>query len=132
MYSDNSLSTKQKTIIKEEKNQKSDAESSMAKSKRRSDISDLSNMKTQIYEKSTIVVDQSTDNKERERKKSKPTLNRSKTKSESNKKSRKKVTFKERNFLDIVNVESYKKYNANMSFNEPGSEETTRCRCLIF
>jgi hypothetical protein len=48
------------------------------------------------------------------------------------KKSLKNVTFKDKNFLDVVNVESYKKYNVDMSYNEPEHEETTRCKCLIY
>ena len=50
----------------------------------------------------------------------------------SGKKSTKSVVFKDKNFLDIVNVESYKKYNVDMSYNEPEHEETTRCKCFIY
>jgi hypothetical protein len=50
----------------------------------------------------------------------------------SSKKSIKNVSFKDKNFLDVVNVESYKKYNVDMSYNEPEHEDTTRCKCLIF
>lgn len=49
-----------------------------------------------------------------------------------NKRMKKKVNFKENNFLDIVLVESYKKYNVDMSYNESEKGETTRCRCSIF
>ena len=44
----------------------------------------------------------------------------------------KKVAFKKK-FLDIVYVESYKKYNIDLSYGDPvNSSESTRCRCLIF
>jgi len=45
---------------------------------------------------------------------------------------KKKVTFKEKNFLEIVSVESFKKYNVEMSYNENESNETTRCKCIIY
>lgn len=57
--------------------------------------------------------------------------NRSKVDIDSNK-IKKKVTFKEKNFLDIVSVESFKKYNVEMSYNENESNETTRCKCIIY
>lgn len=58
--------------------------------------------------------------------------NKSNNLAEKNKKMKKRVNFREKNFLEVVIVESYKKYNVDMSYNEPDSEETTRCRCLIF
>ena len=41
-----------------------------------------------------------------------------------------RVKFKN-DFVKIINVESYKKYNIDVSTNEENGE-TTKCRCLIF
>lgn len=46
--------------------------------------------------------------------------------------SRKKVNFKAKGFIEVVNVESYKKYNADNCFSEDEEKDNTRCRCLIF
>jgi hypothetical protein len=44
----------------------------------------------------------------------------------------KKLIFKKK-FAEVVIVESYKKYNVDLSYNDPVSQgETTRCRCQIF
>jgi len=48
---------------------------------------------------------------------------------DSNKKAR--VKFK-RDFISTVEVESYKKYNEDMSNSESEAHETTKCRCLVF
>lgn len=48
---------------------------------------------------------------------------------DSNKKS--KVKFK-KDFVQIIQVESYKKYNVDMSYNEGETNESTKCRCIIF
>ena len=42
---------------------------------------------------------------------------------------KKKVTFKKK-FVDIVNIESYKKYNLNKSLNN--DSEDTKCSCIIY
>jgi hypothetical protein len=51
-----------------------------------------------------------------------------------NKKNKKKVSFKpDKVFVEVINVESYKKYNIDNVYNEPAeAEETTRCKCIIF
>jgi hypothetical protein len=54
-----------------------------------------------------------------------------------NKKSRtsvkniKKVSFS-KNIVDTIIVESYKKYNLDMSYDESGKSDTIKCKCLIF
>jgi hypothetical protein len=58
--------------------------------------------------------------------------NRSKIDIADSNKIKKKVTFKEKNFLEIVSVESFKKYNVEMSYNEGEGNETTRCKCIIY
>ncbi len=55
-----------------------------------------------------------------------------KSNSNSHKKPKKRVVWKSQKFVDMVDVESYRKYNVDMSYNEPEQQETTRCRCLIF
>ncbi len=35
-------------------------------------------------------------------------------------------------FADPVNVESFKRFNLGMSYNETEQEEPTRCKCVIF
>ncbi len=35
-------------------------------------------------------------------------------------------------FVDPVNIESFKRFNLGMSYNEAEPEETTRCKCVIF
>ena len=42
---------------------------------------------------------------------------------------KKKLTFKKK-FVDIVNIESYKKYNLNKSLNN--DSEDTKCSCIIY
>lgn len=42
---------------------------------------------------------------------------------------RKKVKFKQVGFLEVVDIESWKKHNANNVFQEPG--EKTHCKCSI-
>jgi hypothetical protein len=37
-----------------------------------------------------------------------------------------------RNYLDVVYVESYKKYNIDVSMNGQDQGDIIRCRCLIF
>jgi hypothetical protein len=55
---------------------------------------------------------------------------RSKSNLTVNKKQKRRVAF-EKNFVNITYVESYKKYNVDMSYNDPEPQETTRCRCII-
>jgi hypothetical protein len=43
----------------------------------------------------------------------------------------KKVSFN-KNLVDTVVVESYKKYNIDMSYDESSKPETTKCKCLVF
>ena len=52
-------------------------------------------------------------------------------KSSQNKKNKKRLTFRKK-FVDAIRVESYKKYNLDLSYNEPGySDESSKCRCQI-
>ena len=44
---------------------------------------------------------------------------------------KKKAVFR-KNFLDVVYVESYKKYNLDMSADQPEENQIVRCKCLIF
>jgi hypothetical protein len=44
---------------------------------------------------------------------------------------KKRVTFN-KNYLDIVNVESYKRFNVDVSINGQEQNEIVRCRCSIF
>jgi hypothetical protein len=100
--------------------------------KRKSEFSDISNVRTQVNDKS-MQGGETPESRNIDRQKAKTTLNRSKTSiQKEQKKSKRRVTFREKQFLDIVNVESYKKYNMDMSYCEPDHEEPTRCRCLVF
>ncbi len=48
------------------------------------------------------------------------------------KKGKRRVSWREKDMIVIQDVESYRKYNVDMSYNEPeASGETTRCRCII-
>ena len=44
---------------------------------------------------------------------------------------RKKAVFR-KNFLDVVYVESYKKYNVDMSTDQQEENQIVRCKCVIF
>jgi hypothetical protein len=44
---------------------------------------------------------------------------------------RRRVQFN-KNYLDVVYVESYKKYNIDVSMNGQEQSDIVRCRCLIF
>lgn len=46
--------------------------------------------------------------------------------------SKKRVNFKQKAFIEVVNIESYKKYNLDNCFSENEDKDNTRCRCLIF
>ena len=49
-----------------------------------------------------------------------------------NSKKGKRVSFS-KNMVDTVIVESYKKYNVEMSYEEsPSKQETIKCKCLIY
>jgi len=56
---------------------------------------------------------------------------RNKTVCLNNKKGKNRVKFK-KNFVTTIVVESYKKYNVDMSFNDIEGNEGAKCRCLIF
>jgi len=111
-------------------------ESSLSKKKNKAENSDTSNTKLGNTDKSTnkslSTSDVKGDNKiKKETLKSpnKLTLNKTVALSESNKKNRVKF---EKNFVHVVAVESYKKYNMDMSYNDAEQNESTKCRCLIF
>ena len=70
----------------------------------------------------------SSTNKKRTSKKLQNSPKKSFTKSVTNKK--KGVTFKKK-FVDVVYVESFKKYNENMCDNDD-KDSTVKCKCLIF
>jgi hypothetical protein len=62
-----------------------------------------------------------------------PKLIRKKTVIVDVKDAKKKLRVKFKNdFVQIVAVESYKKYNIDVSTNEGDYRESTKCRCLIF
>lgn len=108
--------------------------------KKRSEASDMSNIKSvNTNEKSlnniSIISDCSARNKSFNSKFNKSARAISKTRSpvkSPKTKRKKKVNFREKNFVDIVNVESYKKYNVDISMDVRGSNEKVRCRCIIF
>jgi hypothetical protein len=111
-------------------------ESSLSKKKNKAENSDISNTKLGNSDKSTnkslSTSDVKGDNqikKETLKSPNRLTVNKKVALSESNKKNR--VKFK-KNFVDMVVVESYKKYNMDMSYNDAEPNESTKCRCLIF
>ncbi len=48
------------------------------------------------------------------------------------KKTKKRRVMFNKNYLDVVYVESYKRYNIDVSSNGPEQNENVRCRCSIF
>lgn len=114
-------------------------DNSSHKKKKKSEIVDISANKLGTTEKSTNktintsdIRDHSPVRKNKDKDKDKlPKLNRNKTISVSTIKKKIGVKFK-KDFIQTVSVESYKKYNIDMSTNDQESHETTKCRCLIF
>lgn len=56
-------------------------------------------------------------------------------KSNGNKKVKKKAKFKQGKFVEIVKVESYKKYNYDNNFNNNGRSYNKKidiCKCVVF
>jgi hypothetical protein len=51
---------------------------------------------------------------------------------QTNRKGKKRRVVFSKNWLDVVHVESYKKYNIDVSTNEPETNNIVRCKCLIF
>ncbi len=114
--------------------------------KKKTDVSEFSHSKTQDKSPSRVLENKNFSSHTNNSNISSPYKNRSaspdfspnkklrsKTEKEGgNKKFKKKVTFKEKNFLDIVTVESFKKYNVDMSFNEMEPHESIRCKCIIY
>lgn len=45
---------------------------------------------------------------------------------------KRKVTFREKTFVEVIMIESFKKYNCDMSMMGEDSREPTRCRCILF
>lgn len=114
-----------------------EGEGSPSKSpKKRKSETDTSNNKFGSTDKSTSKSMSSSDIKREPKNKKESNANnqklmRNKTVSllDSNKKTR--VKFK-KDFVQTIQVESYKKYNVDMSYNDSESTETTKCRCSIF
>lgn len=112
-------------------------DSSLTKKKKKTDNADTSNTKLGHSDKSTNKSLSSSDVKaEMQIKKeitkspnNKLTRNKTVAVGEANKKNR--VKFK-KDFVSTVVVESYKKYNVDMSYNDTETNESTKCRCLIF
>jgi len=49
-----------------------------------------------------------------------------------NKRSKRRRVQFNKNYLDVVYVESYKKYNIDVSLNGQEQNDIVRCRCIIF
>jgi len=108
---------------------------SINKQRRKSDSGDISNNKLGVSDKSTNKSLSSSNIKgdpklNREIPKNNK-LMRNKTVSLADSKKKVRVKFK-RDFISTVEVESYKRFNVDMSNNESETNESTKCRCLIF
>jgi len=106
-----------------------------SKKKKKNETADTSNNRLGVSDKSTNKSLSSSDIKgDINLKKEIPKNNklmRNKTVSLADSKKKARVKFK-KEFVSIVVVESYKKYNVDMSYNDSESNETTKCRCLVF
>ncbi len=112
-------------------------ESSLTKKKKKTE-NDTSNTRLGQSDKSTSKSLSTSDvNAEMQIKKEIPkspknnkiTRNKTVALGESNNKN--SVKFK-KDFVNTVVVESFKKYNVDMSYNEAEPDESTKCRCFIF
>ena len=114
--------------------------------KRKTDVSDTNQSKSQDKyvmrnedKKTSYGVNNSNTSLSPDKRSRSPSISSKKIKPKStlggiNKKNKKKVSFKpDKVFVEVINVESYKKYNIDNVYNEPAeAEETTRCKCIIF
>ena len=79
----------------------------------------------------TLNSSENRESKSKKKEKESQKLIRNKTMNLPQQKKKSGVKFK-KDFIQTINVESYKKYNMDMSNNESESNQSVKCRCEIF